>query len=214
MPETSNSRLIKDGNRFFTLSNSALSVYGETVKKTKGGYLRQWDPRRSKFSAALHKKIRFMPFMRTSSVLYLGASSGTTVSHISDLCDQGKVYAVEISYDSFVKLLDLASQRDNIYPILEDANTVEKFSFFVGHVDIIYQDIAQRNQTQIFNTNAKFFKTARKAILILKAKAITSKKKEREILDQAIGEIEDFKVKEIIDLRPYDKANYLIYMER
>lgn len=214
MPESSNSRLIRDKNRFYTLSASPVSVYGETVRKTKDGYLRQWDPKRSKFSAALHKKIRYMPFMRTSNVLYLGASSGTTVSHLSDLCDQGRIYAVEISYDSFVKLLDLASHRDNIYPILEDANTVEKFSFFVGQVDIIYQDIAQRNQTQIFNANARYFKTARKAVLILKAKAITSRKKDKDILDQAISEIEGFRVKEVIDLRPYDKANYLIYMER
>ena len=83
-----------------------------------------------------------------------------------------------------------------------------------GTPDIIYQDIAQRNQVQIFNENSKKFKNARKAMLIIKARAISSNRPEKSIVNSAIREIKDFKVKEIINLKPYDIGNYFVYLER
>jgi fibrillarin-like pre-rRNA processing protein len=209
-----NRRIVTDKNRIFTISGYNQSVYGEKIKKSGGFYLREWNPKRSKLAAAILKGFSAMPLKESSSVLYLGASTGTTVSHVSDICFRGRVFAVEFSYDSFIRLYTLAGKRNNIYPILEDANMPEKYDFFVDEPDIIYQDIAQRNQVQIFNENAKKFNGAKKAMLIIKARAISSNRSERSIINEAVRQIKDFEVKEIIDLKPYDIGNYFVYLER
>jgi len=209
-----NNRILVEKNKIYSLSLFNKSVYGEKIKRYNNMYLREWNPRRSKLGAAILKGFNEIPFNEHTNVVYLGASTGTTVSHVSDICFKGNVYAVEVSYDSFVKLYSLSDYRDNIYPLLEDANMPEKYSFFIEEPDIIYQDIAQRNQVQIFNENSNYFKCAKKAILILKAKAISSNKNERSILNTAIKGIKGFNIKNIIDLKPYDIGNYFIYMER
>ncbi len=212
--QINNRRIVNDRGKIFTVSGFNQSIYGEKIKKSGGFYLREWNPRRSKLGAALLKGFKSMPLKADSSVLYLGASTGTTVSHISDICFRGMVFAVEFSYDSFVKLYTLAEKRNNIYPILEDANLPEKYEFLIDGPDVIYQDIAQRNQIQIFNENSKKFNNAEKAMLIIKARAISSNRPEKSIVNSAIREIKDFKVKEIIDLKPYDIGNYFVYLER
>jgi len=207
-------RIYIEGKKLYTQSETNRSVYGEITTKISGNYYRYWNPKRSKLSAAFIKGLRYFPFTETSNVLYLGASTGTTVSHLSDICVLGKIYAVELSYEPFMKLVSLAENRTNVYPILEDANMVERYSFFVEKADIIYQDISQRNQVQIFNENAEVFHEARKAMLVVKIRAISSRQNEDEILNKAISEIKDFRVVQKVNLVPYDKANYMLYLER
>ncbi len=209
-----NSRIIMQKNKIFSVSEYSKPVYGEKIIYYNGAYIREWNPKRSKLGAAIMKGMSSMPLNNDSNILYLGASTGTTVSHISDICFRGKIYAVEVSYDSFVKLFKLSEYRNNIYPILEDANLPEKYSFFVDEPEIIYQDIAQRNQIQIFNENVKKFSSIKYGFLIIKVKSISSKKSDRTILNSAMKEINGFKIKEIIDLRPYDSNNYLLCIER
>lgn len=210
----SGSRVSHINRNYFTQSDYPVSVYGERVSRKNGKYLRFWDPKRSKLSAALSLGLEHFSFTHDTNVLYLGASTGTTVSHISDICHDGKVFAVESSYESFVKLIRLSEGRNNIYPILEDANYFEKYSFFLDSVNVIYQDISQRNQVQIFNNNAAGCPSATSAILILKLRAITSRLSEKQILNRALEEIEGFRIKEVINLKPYHKAHYLVYLER
>ncbi|MEM0139232.1 MAG: fibrillarin-like rRNA/tRNA 2'-O-methyltransferase, partial [Ferroplasma sp.] len=198
----------------YSLSQYNNSVYGEKIKAYNGTYLREWNPKRSKLGAAILKGFNNIPFNEKSNVVYLGASTGTTVSHVSDLCFKGKIFAVEFSYDSFVKLYSLARIRNNIFPILEDANLPEQYSFFAENPDIIYQDIAQRNQVEIFNKNSEIFTSARKAILIIKIRAISSSRSDEHILKASLKKINGFKIINIIDLKPYDIGNYFVYMER
>ena len=48
-------------------------------------------------------------------MLYLGAASGTTVSHVSDIVGpEGLVYAVEFSHRSGRDLLNMCKKRTNI----------------------------------------------------------------------------------------------------
>ena len=209
-----NSRILTDNNRVYTITSYNQSVYGEKIKKSGTNYIREWNPRRSKLAAAISKGFNSVPFEDSSSVLYLGASTGTTVSHVSDISYRGSIFAVEFSYDSFIKLYELARRRQNIFPILEDANMPEKYQFFVGNPDIIYQDIAQRNQVQIFNENTKLFPSVKKAVLIIKARAISSNRTDRSIISVAVRQIKDFSVKEIIDLKPFDVGNYFVYLEK
>jgi rRNA 2'-O-methyltransferase fibrillarin len=55
-----------------------------------------------------------------SKVLYLGAASGTTVSHVSDIVGpEGTVYAVEFSHRPGRDLINMAKSRTNVIPIVE-----------------------------------------------------------------------------------------------
>ena len=61
-------------------------------------------------------------------VLYLGAASGTTVSHVADIVGPtGVVYAVEFSHRSGRDLINVAQKRTNIIPIIEDARQPQKY---------------------------------------------------------------------------------------
>jgi fibrillarin-like pre-rRNA processing protein len=204
---------IRNGH-LYTISKDNYSVYGEDVMKLDGKFYRDWEPKRSKISAALKNGLRYFPFNSDTNLLYLGASSGTTVSHLSDIMENGRIYAVELSYDPFLKLMRLAERRKNIYPILEDANLIEKYSFFVEKVDSLYQDISQRNQIQIFNSTVEYFPEIKTALLVMKIRSITSKGSDPEILKRSISGLKRFSVKQIVDLRPYSIGNYMVYLER
>ena len=130
------------------------STYWEVQRKIGGVEFRYWNPEKSKLAAFLVKKGKTFPLEPNSTILYLGAASGTTVSHISDICQNGRIFAVEVAKNPFRELLNLAEKRPNIVPILEDANQPDIYSRLVGQVDIMYQDIAQRNQTDIFIKNS------------------------------------------------------------
>ena len=72
------------------------NVYGEKLVKYNGDEYRIWDPFRSKLAGALKKGLKELPIMNGTKVLYLGASTGTTVSHVSDIVGlKGIVFAVE-----------------------------------------------------------------------------------------------------------------------
>ncbi|MEM0356249.1 MAG: fibrillarin-like rRNA/tRNA 2'-O-methyltransferase [Candidatus Anstonellales archaeon] len=183
------------------------SVYGEKLIRFNDVEYREWDPYRSKLAGAIAKGLKTFEFNSESKVLYLGASTGTTVSHISDICVDGSIYAVEISKRMMIELLKLADVRDNIIPILEDANHPERYKE-IGEVDIIYQDVAQPNQSEIFVKNIRQFKP-KIAYLCLKTQSIDVSADPKEILDEELNRI-GYKPLEIIDLNPYDKHHYFL----
>ena len=120
----------------------------------------------------------------------------------------------EYSFESFTKLLNISGERKNLFPFLEDAMNIENIAGFINSPEIIYQDISQRHQVQIFNLAAGTFKSVKKAILIIKVRAISARQNEKEIVKNSIKGINGFRVMEIIDLKPFDKSNYLVYLER
>jgi fibrillarin-like pre-rRNA processing protein len=93
----------------------------------------------------------------SSKVLYLGASTGTTVSHVSDIIgNNGIVFPVEPSVRVARELLEnVSSKRNNIIPILLDARNYLKYYGYFGIVDVVYSDIAQPDQTRIAIDNCK-----------------------------------------------------------
>lgn len=148
------------------------SVYGEGLTKEAGTEYRKWDATRSKLAAYLKRSGRVWPFSPNSYVLYLGAGSGTTVSHVSDVCSGGSVVAVEISARVFRNLVTLAESRPNLVPILADAARPEQYRTHVAVVDVLYQDVAQRNQAEIFVKNAAFLRPGGTGYLMVKARSI------------------------------------------
>src|SRR5262245_13624932 len=95
------------------------SLYGERLINVHGHEFRLWDPVRSKLAAALTKGLD-IDFKPNTRVLYLGASTGTTVSHISDIVGiNGRIFAVESSSRVGRELIaNVSSRRNNVIPII------------------------------------------------------------------------------------------------
>ena len=102
------------------------SVYGEkrvTVEENnKKIEYWVWNPYRSKIGALLAAGSNILGFGPKMKVLYLGAASGTTCSHVSDIIgDDGVLYAVEFSARCGRDLISMAKKRTNVVPIIDDA---------------------------------------------------------------------------------------------
>ncbi|MGI0097450.1 MAG: fibrillarin-like rRNA/tRNA 2'-O-methyltransferase, partial [Nitrosopumilaceae archaeon] len=134
-------------------------VYQEKLVTKKGIEYRLWDPFRSKLAAAIMNELEIFPFEEKSKVLYLGVSTGTTVSHISDIVGpRGIIFGVEHASRVARDFLDrVASHRKNIIPILQDARQPQQYFSVYSKVDIVYVDIAQPDQTDIAIKNCKMF---------------------------------------------------------
>ena len=192
------------------------AIYGERLVHFKKIEYRVWDAFRSKLAAAITKGMRILPIRPEIRVLYLGAASGTTASHVSDIVgEKGYIYCVEFASRSLRELVDnVASYRLNMSPLLEDARFPEKYAMFVPErVECIYCDIAQPEQAKLLADNADvFLKPNGWALLAVKAQSIDVTKDPREVFRQEARVLKKrgFDVKEIIDLEPFDKAHAMI----
>ena len=108
-------------------------------------------------------------------VLYLGAATGTTVSHVSDIACDGLVYAVELSPRSMRDLVRLCERRENIFQSSPMLLRPKEYAFLVEPVDRVDQDVAQRNQAEIASRNcARYLKPGGDHIQMLKTRSKTS----------------------------------------
>ncbi len=191
------------------------SVYGERLREQGDLQLREWDPHRSKLCAALHENARDSVIRANSNVLYLGASSGTTVSHVSDITYQGIVYAVEFSQRSVRELVQNCTDRPNVVPILADANHPYEYSTFIqGEIDIIYQDVAQPNQTEIIVKNAKYFlKDGGQIIYCIKARSIDTVEDPDIVFAEQADTLEKsgFKIDDNVNITKYQTDHRVIF---
>ncbi len=148
---------------------------GEGETKTKIEY-RVWNPFRSKLAAAILGGVDSINIAPGSKVLYLGAASGTSVSHVSDIVgEEGCVYAVEFSHRSGRDLINVAKKRTNIIPIIEDARHPSKYRMLIGMVDCVFADVAQPDQARIVALNSHLFlKNEGHTVISIKANCIDS----------------------------------------
>jgi fibrillarin-like pre-rRNA processing protein len=176
---------------------------------------RIWDPFHSKLSAMILKGSS-LSVRKESTFLYLGAANGTTVSHVSDVVENGMVYAVEISPRAMKDLIRVSIPRKNIAPILADAMNPGSYQNMVPEVDFLYQDIAQREQARIAIRNADLFlKKDGILVLIIKAKSIDSIKKTKEVFETEIKKLEGiFKVMQLFDLEPFHKDHMAVVAQK
>jgi fibrillarin-like pre-rRNA processing protein len=192
------------------------NVYGERLVRLEGVEYRVWDAFRSKLAAAILKNLQIVPIKPSHKVLYLGAASGTTASHVSDVVgDEGHVYCVEFASRSIRELVDnVCAYRLNMSPILEDARFPERYAMFIsGKVDDIYCDIAQPEQAKILADNADMFlKSSGWIMLAVKAQSIDVTKEPSEVYKQEVKVLENrgFRVEEVVYLEPYERAHAMI----
>ena len=193
------------------------SVYGEQLIKSDDKEYRIWNPTRSKLAASLLNGMEKLDIPEKSKVLYLGASTGTTVSHISDIIKDGLIYAVEFSPVTAKKLVRLANQRTNIAPILGDATKPKEYLNIVEKVDLVYCDVAQPTQTELFVKNMNIFaKEDGKGLLMLKARSIDVVQKPKKIFKEEEKKLKEkgFTVLEKIKLEPYEKDHIAFLVEK
>jgi len=218
-PDRSSPRLVRarvgDRTELYTEAVGAPPpVYGERwVSRDRHDY-RSFEPGRSKLAAALvHDWAGPLP-RPGERWLYLGAATGTTVSHVADLVGpEGTVYAVERSPRSFARLLPFAERWPNVRPILHDARAPREYGALVPPVAGIYADIAQPDQVEIVRTNAALFLDGRGAALVfaLKTASMGRDRSPAEHLagaERALrGEVE---LATSVRLDPFHKGHFLV----
>lgn len=206
----------KDGNVATKNLTPGISVYGEELIQEDEEY-RIWNPRRSKLAAALLNGLENLELDDASKVLYLGASTGTTVSHISDIVTAGKIYAVEFSPPTAKKLVQLSRQRPNIAPILGDATKPKGYLNIVEKADLVYCDVAQPTQTELFMRNMNLFsKDDGMGLLMIKARSIDVVQKPKKVFKEQEQKLKEkgFKIIEKVKLEPYEKDHIALLVEK
>ena len=140
-------------------------VYGEPTD----GAWRLWDAGRSKLGAMVETGMD-VDLTAVDSVLYLGAASGTTVSHVADFA--GPTYAIEFAPRPTRDLLDVAEHRPNLFPLLKDARKPETYAHVVeAELDLLVQDVATRGQAAVAVDNAQFLAADGQLCLAVKARS-------------------------------------------
>ncbi|MBI4174085.1 MAG: fibrillarin-like rRNA/tRNA 2'-O-methyltransferase [Candidatus Aenigmarchaeota archaeon] len=201
--------IFRDGSRIYTTNlTPSKRVYGEKLVDDK----REWDPKRSKLGAAIVNGMKEMPIKSGSIVLYLGASTGTTVSHVSDIAGaDGFVYGIEFAERVLRSLIELANERKNIAAIKADARKMQDYNW-IEECDVIVADFAQPDQTEIAIRNCEFLKKGGYLLLSVKSQSIDVTKKPKEIYEQEKRKLENagLRVVEMIDLEPHEEKHCLI----
>lgn len=179
-------------------------VYGEKLISDNRIEYREWDPTRSKLAAAILKGCQNIGLRKGDIVLYLGAATGTTVSHVSDIVGQdGFIFALDFAPRVVRNLVYVAVDRKNIAPLLEDANKPLNYADKICAVGVIYQDIAQKDQVNIFLKNCDLFlKKNGFALLMVKSRSIDITKKPKQIYNRVRQDLE--KRIQVVDYRTLD----------
>lgn len=193
-----------------------IQVYGERLVDIEGTEYRVWDAYRSKLSAALIKGLTKLPITFGSRVLYLGVSTGTTASHVSDIIgEDGVLFGVEVSPRVAREFIDrVAKLRKNVVPILADARKPEAYGLVYGKVDVVYCDVAQPDQTDIAISNCSMYlRNGGHLLLVVKSRSIDVRKEPEEVFEQEEAKLREngFELKRVVRLEPFDKDHIMVY---
>jgi fibrillarin-like pre-rRNA processing protein len=210
----------RKGSRRYIYTQSfapGFNVYGEIVKREGGIEYREWDPTRSKIAAAIMKGVPNIFIRRGHVVLYLGAASGTTASHVSDIVgEEGFVFCLDFAPRSMRDLVFVCEKRHNMAPLLEDAHHPENYSRLVQPSDIVFQDIAQKDQVEIFIKNVKeYLKKDGTAILTVKSRSIDVTMKPRQVFSIVKAKLDkEFKIVDSRELDPFERDHMIFFCKR
>ncbi|MDA4121524.1 MAG: fibrillarin-like rRNA/tRNA 2'-O-methyltransferase [Thaumarchaeota archaeon] len=189
-------------------------VYNEDLVLRDGVEYRTWDPFRSKLAAAMLKGLPSDAIREGERVLYLGTSTGTTPSHVSDIVgESGLVIGVEFAPRVAREFVEhVARQRKNVIPYVADARDPSKYE--ITKVDVVYCDVAQPDQTEIAIANCeRMLKNGGRLLLVVKARSIDVVKEPADVFKEEIKKLEKagFRIIKLIELSPFDKDHALVY---
>jgi fibrillarin-like pre-rRNA processing protein len=190
-------------------------VYGERLFRWEDVEYREWNPYRSKLGAALLKGLEELPIGEGHNILYLGAATGTTASHVSDIVgSRGLVYALDVAPRVLRELIAVCEMRPNMIPLLNDARKPYEYRHVVEEVDGIYADIAQPDQAAIVADNAEFFlKKGGYILMAIKARSIDVTKEPSEVFRSQLEILKNrgFDIVDLVHLEPFDKDHAMVY---
>ena len=192
-------------------------VCGEKLISENGIEYREWDVFKSKIASSILKGSPNIFIRKNDVVLYLGSASGTTVSHVSDIVGaEGLIFAVDIAPRVMRDLIFLSYRRKNIVPILADSNKTDLLKERVCTVDVLYQDVAQKNQVEIFLKNADLFlKSGGYALLAVKARSMDVTKNPKQIFRDVKERLEkEMTIIDQRDLEPFQKDHSMFICKK
>lgn len=192
-------------------------VYGEKLFVINGKEYREWNPKRSKPAAAIKKGLKTFPIKKTSQILYLGAGTGTTISHFADIATNGIIFAIEISDRAYRDLVFNLQERKNVVPLLADARKINEYLQIVGKPNLVYCDIAQPDEVEIFIRNCNAFLSKNDyGMIAIKSRSIDVTKKPTEVYREAAEQISKagYKILETIRLDPFEKDHAMIVVQK
>ncbi|VVB77057.1 Fibrillarin-like rRNA/tRNA 2'-O-methyltransferase [uncultured archaeon] len=191
-------------------------VYDEELVEHGGTEYRMWNPYRSKLAASIINGLKTMSIKTGKDVLYLGAATGTTTSHVSDIIgDKGTLYCIEISERNMRELVKVCDSRPNMLPMLRDARDVDAYAKDIGECDVLYQDISARDQSDILNRNARLLKKGGIAYVAIKSQSIDVTEDPEVVYKVFLQEVSgNFEVLEKIDIAPYSKLHMFAVLKK
>lgn len=204
--------------KLYTLNlTPGLKFFDEDIEKFNGQEFRFFDAKRSKLAASIAKESSQIGFKEGDTVLYLGASHGYTPSFVSDIVgEKGFVFALDFAPRVVRDLVFLCEKRRNLAPILGDANQPKTYMSRMTSVDIVYQDVAQRNQAEIFIKNCDMYlKPGGFGLLAVKSRSIDITKRPKEIYADIRQKLEkDMTVVDYRILDPYEKDHCMFVVKK
>jgi fibrillarin-like pre-rRNA processing protein len=173
-------------------------VYGEPTQ----GEWRLWDARRSKLGAMLELGMD-TGLTGGDDVLYLGAASGTTVSHVADFA--GPTYAVEFATRPVRDLLDVAEARERLFPLLKDARRPETYAHVVeSGLDAVVQDVATSGQARVATLNRQFLADDGRLVAAFKARSEDVTADPADVFDDVRSELrESYEILDAQRMEPF-----------
>ncbi|MEK6963386.1 MAG: fibrillarin-like rRNA/tRNA 2'-O-methyltransferase [Nanoarchaeota archaeon] len=192
--------------------------FGEYIFVEGTEEYRFWDPFKSKLAAALAKRLAQCGIKEGDKVLYLGASHGYTPSFISDIIGKkGFMFCLDSAPRVIRDLLFVTELRANMTPILADANQPKSYQHLLCRVDILYQDVAQKNQVEIFLKNADaYLRGGGFGLLAIKARSMDVTKNPRVIFKEAMLQLEEHHLT-VVDHRlldPFEKDHAFFVVKK
>ena len=220
--------VLLEGRNVWTVNaNPGVAVRGESLRKFRGVEHRRWDPNRSKLGAGL-LRTRNDPTLLLpdagSTVLYLGAGHGTTISHLHDhLCGAGnrfggRLVAVDLAPRCLRDLTYLAEHRPGLVPVLGDARKFDAWGVLIpSRVNWLFQDVAQAGQVEIFLSAVRRF-LSKDGIGLLSLKAASERHTEggdKDIFAEAIAQLSsEVELLEHINLTGFEDQHALFVVRR
>ncbi len=190
--------------------------FDEKLLSVEGCEYREFNPFRSKLAAAVLKKISILPIKEKDKILYLGASHGYTPSYISDIIKkEGIMFCVDFAPRVVRDLLFICEERKNMIPILADANKPQTYKNRVIQVDIIYQDIAQKNQVEILLKNLDFLKQRGYILIAIKSRSIDVTKHPQKVYKEVEEKLkEKLRIIDKKELGPFQKDHMFFVCQK
>jgi len=193
-------------------------VYDERLIRHQGKEYREWNPRRSKLGAYIKQGVKDIFVRPGSQILYLGIASGTTASHISDIIgNKGMIYGIDPAFRPLMNLMFLCEKRKNIAPIMGDAFHPETYKEMVPEkVDFIFQDVAQRNQAEIFIKNVHMYlKKGGFGMISIKARSVDVSKRPKQVFKEIRAKLEqELTIVDFRSLEPFERDHAMIVIKK